>query len=71
MADDSKKKHEKKNNDLSFYASQLGSKGGKAGGPARDRALTHEEKVKIAREGGMAKAAKQKAAKAKLKKKGK
>lgn len=42
---------------LSNAAKVLGRKGGKAGGPARDRALTKAQKIEIASKGGKAKAA--------------
>lgn len=66
----SEKKKDKKAVDgsLSEHAAALGRVGGKAGGPARNRALSHEEKVEIARKGGLAKSAKSKALKSKLKK---
>ncbi len=43
---------------LKAAAALLGAKGGKAGGPARAKALTAGEKTEIARKGGMAKARK-------------
>lgn len=62
-----------KNNDLSDAAKIMGKAGGTKGGPARDAALSHEEKSKIASAGGKARAAKLKATKKKIvkKKKGK
>ncbi len=42
---------------LAAAAKLLGRKGGKHGGPARDRALTKAQKVEIASKGGKAKAA--------------
>lgn len=41
---------------LTQAAKLLGAKGGKSGGPARARVLSHAQKVKIAAEGGRAKA---------------
>ena len=38
----------------SSKAAQWGSQGGKIGGPARAKALTKQERTKIAREGGKA-----------------
>jgi hypothetical protein len=58
---------EKKHNDLSKAAQRLGRAGGLKGGVARDAALSHEEKQKIAAMGGKASAAKRKAVKSKLK----
>lgn len=57
----------KKNNELSEAAKTLGRAGGRIGGPARSKALTAEEREAIARQGGLAKAAKAKAVKRKLK----
>jgi hypothetical protein len=45
------------NSELSESAARLGHFGGLAGGPARDAALSSEEKSKIASMGGKAKAA--------------
>jgi hypothetical protein len=59
----------KKRNELSDAAAKLGAAGGKKGGPARDAALSHDEKVRIARMGGMAKKAKGESAKRKIRKK--
>jgi hypothetical protein len=42
---------------LKRAAQLLGKKGGKAGGPARDRVLTKAQKQEIASKGGKAKAA--------------
>jgi len=42
---------------LKLAAQMLGKRGGKKGGPARARMLTHDERVKIASAGGHAKAA--------------
>jgi hypothetical protein len=72
MADEKGKKRVPKHNDLSAAAAKLGAAGGKVGGPARSAALSHEEKVKIASEGGKARSAKSRAAKSKItrKKKG-
>lgn len=41
-------------------AKQLGSRGGKKGGPARAKTLSSQERSKIASQGGKAKAAKNK-----------
>lgn len=41
-------------------AQQLGSKGGKVGGPARAKKLTSQERSQIASKGGQAKASKTK-----------
>lgn len=49
-----------KHTSLSQAAAALGKKGGKTGGPARAKALTHKERVDIASQGGKAKAAKKK-----------
>lgn len=57
----------KKNNELTEAAKTMGSAGGKIGGPARSKALTAEERSKIAEAGGKARAAKLKATKRKLK----
>jgi hypothetical protein len=57
----------KKNNELSEAAKTLGHAGGVRGGPARSKALTAEEREAIARQGGLAKAAKKKAVTRKLK----
>lgn len=49
-----KPKKEKKNSDLSDAAARLGREGGLKGGKARDEALSHEEKVRIAKMGSSA-----------------
>ncbi len=43
---------------LTEAAKAMGRKGGKRGGPARNRVLSKAQKIKIAAEGGRAKAAK-------------
>jgi hypothetical protein len=45
---------------LAAAARMLGAKGGRRGGPARDRALTKAQKQEIAAKGGRAKAAQDK-----------
>jgi hypothetical protein len=45
---------------LTAAAKLMGAKGGKRGGPARARALTSEQRKKIAAAGGRAKARKRK-----------
>jgi hypothetical protein len=64
-------KKTRKNNELSNAAKTMGAAGGLKGGPARAAALSAEERSKIASEGGKAAAAKRKAVKQKIKKKGK
>lgn len=66
-------KDKKKNTDPDLHsaAQAMGRKGGSIGGPARDRALSHEEKSKIARLGGQAKAAKHHSESKKKQRKGK
>lgn len=49
-----KPKKTEKNSDLSSAASKMGHFGGLAGSKARDEALSHEEKVKIAKMGAEA-----------------
>jgi hypothetical protein len=49
------------NPELSDAGKTLGHFGGLHGGPARDKALSHAEKVKIAKEGAAAKHAKDQA----------
>ena len=46
-----------KSNDSTSAAKQLGSKGGKKGGPSRAKKLTSQQRSRIASEGGKAKAA--------------
>ncbi len=67
MADEPKEKKIKKNNELSSAGATLGRAGGKVGGKARAEALTAAERSAIAKQGGLAKAAKAKANKQKLK----
>lgn len=67
MAGDGEKKV-RKSNDLSEAARKLGERGGKIGGPARSRSLSAEERSAIAKQGGLARAAKLKAVKSKAKK---
>jgi hypothetical protein len=49
--------------DVHHAARTLGSRGGKVGGPARDAALSSQEKSRIAAEGGRAAAGKGKSKK--------
>lgn len=59
----------KKPSSLSEAARQLGHAGGLVGGKARAEALSAEERSQIAKQGGLAKAARSKALKSKIKRK--
>jgi len=74
MSDEQPEQYAKKqhnNTDLSDAAARLGAVGGTKGGPARARALSAEQRQAIARSGGLASAAKRRAMKVKIKRKGK
>lgn len=58
----------KKDNELSEAGRRLGRKGGRIGGPKRAEVLSAEERSEIARKGGLAKSAKSKSVKDRIKK---
>ena len=60
---DRKKNNHPVDKTLSQAAAELGSAGGRVGGPARARSLSQAEREEIARKGGLASQAKKKARK--------